>query len=168
MDEFDPRPLLRVLIENEVDFVVIGGLAGIAHGSSYPSYDLDVACNRSSDNLERLAEALRELGAKLRVGGEPADLPFQVDSRSLANGANFTFATPVGSLDVLADPSGAPAYEKLKAGAIEAEISGVRVLVASLDHLIAMKRAAGRTKDKLMETEYIVLAEEQARLARES
>ena len=45
-----------------------------------------------------------------------------------------------------------------------AEIEGVEVPIASIDHLIAMKRAANRTKDKLMLEEYIVIADEQRRL----
>ena len=40
------------------------------------------------------------------------------------------------------------------------ELSGRSVLFASLDHLIAMKDASGRTKDKLMATEYRVLSDE--------
>src|SRR5437762_117827 len=82
----------------------IGGLAGIARGSSYPSYDVDIAYERGRENLERLAEALRELGATLR--GASADLPFQVDAKTLENGQHFTFETPFGSLDILSDPVG--------------------------------------------------------------
>ena len=156
--EFDAKSMLRALLDHRVDFVVIGGLAGMARGSSYPSYDLDVAYAREEQNLERLAEALRELRATLR--GVPADVPFQLDARTLKAGANFTFDTPYGSLDILSDASGAPSYAKLKehAGAPQ-EIDGEPVLVASLDHLIAMKEAAGRTKDKLMATEYRKLSD---------
>ena len=150
--DFRPKVLLTSLRRHQVDFVVIGGLAGMALGSAYPSYDLDIAYDRSPDNLERLAAALRELGATLR--GAPAGLPFQLDAQTLANGSNFTFETPYGSLDILAEPTGAPRYSELKAAGQDAQIETVPVRVASIDHLIAMKEAAGRTKDKLMATEY--------------
>jgi hypothetical protein len=68
---------------------------------------------------------------------------------------------------VLADAAGMPPYDDLKAAAVEREVFGHLVRVASIDHLIAMKRAANRTKDKLMVEEYIVIADEQRRLAEE-
>jgi hypothetical protein len=157
--EFQPKPILRKLLEHEVDFVLIGGLAGIARGSSYPSYDIDIAYARESGNLERLAAALRELGATLR--GAPPNLPFQLDAQALKAGSHFTFETPHGSLDLLSDPDGAPPYDKLKAAAgPPAEVDGEPIFVASLDHLIAMKEASDRIKDKLMATEYRVLSDQ--------
>lgn len=158
--------LLGPLIAHGVDFVLIGGQAGIAHGSSYPSYDLDVLYARDHDNVVRLVVALGEIGVRLR--GAPEDLPIVLDRRTIENGANFTFITPFGDLDVLADAAGMPSYEELKAAAVESEVFGHLVKVASIDHLIAMKRAAGRTKDKLMVEEYIVIADEQKRLAQEN
>jgi hypothetical protein len=140
-----------------VDFVLIGGMAGIARGSSYPSYDIDVAYARDAENLDRLAAALQKLGATLR--GAPSDLPSHPDAKTLKAGSHFTFDTPYGSLDILSDPSGAPPYERLKAAADPAEVEGEPLLVASLDHLIAMKEASGRTKDKLMATEYRTLSD---------
>ncbi len=157
--EFQPKPILRKLLEHGVDFVLIGGLAGIAHGSSYPSYDVDIAYARGNENLRRLASALRELGATLR--GAPPEVPFQLDARTLKSGARFTFETPYGSLDILADPDGEPSYDKLKeAAGAPAEVEGELILIASLDHLIAMKDVSGRTKDKLMATEYRVLSDQ--------
>jgi transcriptional regulator with XRE-family HTH domain len=157
--KFNPKPILRALLEHKVDFVLIGGLAGIVRGSSYPTYDVDVAYARDDENLKRLAGALRELGATLR--GAPENVPFQLDARTLRNGSHFAFDTEYGSLDILSDPDGAPSYVKLKkdAGRPE-ELDGEPILAASLDHLIAMKEASGRTKDKLMATEYRVLADE--------
>ncbi len=151
--------LLGPLIAHGVDFVLIGGQAGIAHGSAYPSYDLDVLYSRDRDNVVRLVAALEEIGVRLR--GAPRDVPFILDTKTIENGANFTFVTPYGDLDVLADAAGMPSYEELKAEAVDREIFGHIVKAASIDHLIAMKRAAGRTKDKLMVEEYIVLADEQ-------
>lgn len=160
-----PRELLGALDRHGVDFVVIGGMAGLAHGSSHPTFDLDVFYARDERNLERLAAALRELDVKLR--GAPPDLPFQIDARTLANGASFTFDTEFGRFDTLGEVEGGGDYERLRAASVPAVIDGVPVRVASIDHLIAMKRAAGRLKDKLMLEEYIVLADEQEKLRRE-
>jgi predicted nucleotidyltransferase len=154
----DLRRLLGPLVSHGVNFVVIGGMAGIARGSSYPSYDLDVAYARDKGNVKRLVAALKEIGVRLR--GAPDDLVFQLDERTIENGANFTFITPFGDLDVLADVAGVRRYEDLMTGSEEKDIFGLPVRVASLDHLIAMKRAANRPKDRNMVEEYLVLADE--------
>jgi hypothetical protein len=158
-ERFDPIPLLEALSDAGVDFVLIGGIAGGAHGSAYPTYDIDVMYARDRPNLERLALALRDLKATLR--GAPPDLQFLLDAETLEAGANFTFQTRFGPLDILAYPSGAPSYARVREHAASIDIGGRTVRVASLDHLIAMKEAAGRTKDKLMATEYRELADEQ-------
>lgn len=160
-----PEPLLKALARHGVDFVVVGGLAGLAHGSSYPTYDLDVAYSRDSPNLDRLAGALCEIGVTLR--GAPEDLPVQLDAQTLANGANFTFDTEFGSFDILGDIAGIKSYEELRRGSRIERIAGVEVRVASLDDLISMKRAANRTKDQLMVMEYVELADELRRRAAE-
>lgn len=144
-----------------VDFVVVGGFAGYAHGSNYPTYDLDVAYARDHANVVRLVAALEEIGVKLRGG--PEDLPFQLDPRTIENGANFTFVTRFGDFDVLAEPGAIRSYDELKAAAETKTIFGFDVKVASIDHLIAMKRAAARAKDRLMLEEYIVIADEKRR-----
>lgn len=155
--EFDPQPLLEVLVRHEVDFVLIGGLAGTALGSAYITYDLDLAYERSQANLERLAAALTELGATLR--GSPPNLPFQPDTETLRAGMNFTFDTRFGSLDILGEPAGAPRYEELRSAASSETLWGAAIRIASLDHLIAMKEAAGRDKDKLHASEYRVISD---------
>jgi len=161
----DLRALLTPLMRHGVDFVMIGGMAGLSHGSSYPSYDLDVAYALDRDNIGRLVEALREIGVRLR--GAPADLPFLLDARTIENGSNFTFITPYGDFDILGHADGMPSYHELRAAAPVREILGLEVRVASIDHLIAMKRAANRPKDRLMVEEYIVIADEQRQTSRD-
>lgn len=161
------RPLLKALVEHGVDFVLVGGMAGIALGSSYPTYDIDVAYARDQANLQRLAGALSELRVSLRVKGEASDLPFLPDARSLANGANFAFMTDFGMFDILGDLAGIHSYEELRRDATVQEVEGFPIRVTSIGHLIAMKRAANRVKDRLMLDEYIVIADEQKKLARE-
>jgi transcriptional regulator with XRE-family HTH domain len=148
-------PLLDALDRKEVDFVVIGGVAGLAHGSAYPTYDLDIAYARGARNLERLAGALRSIGVKLR--GAPEGLPFQVDARTLEAGMNFTFRTEFGEFDILGHIDGVRSYEELRSHATIHEIGGIPVRVASLNHLIGMKRTADRTKDQLMVEEYVAI-----------
>ena len=92
--------------------------------------------------------------------GAPEDQPFQVDAQTLDNGSNFTFDTEHGSFDILGDVAGIKSYALLRINAKVEQISGVSVRVASLDDLIAMKRAANRVKDQLMVVEYVELAEE--------
>jgi transcriptional regulator with XRE-family HTH domain len=151
-DGLELHPLLGALIRNGVDFVVVGGVAGWIHGSAYPTYDLDVAYARDRGNLERLAVALREVKARWRGG--PPDLPIELDAAMLHNGANFTFDTRFGNFDVLGELSGVRDYEELRhEGRIEL-YEGLEIRVASLDHLIAMKRSANRVKDRLMIMEY--------------
>lgn len=161
----DLRELLAPLVRHGVDFVMVGGMAGLSHGSSYPSYDLDIVYSRDRENIERLVEVLREIGVSLR--GAPVDLPFVLDARTIEIGSNFTFITPHGDFDILGHADGMPSYDELRSNALVRDILGFNIRVASIEHLIAMKRAANRTKDKLMVEEYIVLADEQRRASRE-
>jgi hypothetical protein len=142
---FDPRRIFRLLVEGDVQFVVIGGIAAVLHGSSRDTGDLDVTFGIAPENLEALGKVLQALHARLRGVGD--DVPFVPDARTLRNVEVLTLATDAGDLDVLARPSGAEAFEDLARRAERYEVGGVEVLVAALPDLIAMKRAAGRLKD---------------------
>ena len=130
-----------------MDYVVIGGIAATFQGSTTITRDFDVCYSRERANLERLASALRELNARVR--GVDVDVPFQLDAASLRNGLNFTFKTNHGDFDCIGDPGGGFDYELLKRNADHMDVAGRKVMVSSLDDLIAMKRAAGRNKDRI-------------------
>ncbi len=142
---FDPLLALRTLLAHDVRFVLIGGYAGSLRGSPVITGDMDVCYARDDANLERLAEALHALDAKLR--GAPPDVPFQLDARTLKAGDHFTFSTSAGALDILGTPSGTKGFTDLDAGATDEVVDGLTIRVASLDDLIRMKRASGRPKD---------------------
>jgi hypothetical protein len=158
------RPLLELLDRHAVDFIVVGGIAGIVHGSAHPTFDFDVVYARDERNLKRMASALTELGVTLR--GAPPDLPFKPDARTLAAGCNFTFVSEFGSFDILGDAAGMRDYAAMRADAKLRDLWGFSVRVASMDDLIRMKRAAGRPKDKAMAEELTALIEDQRRSAK--
>jgi hypothetical protein len=158
MKAFDPLQILQVLDQHRVKFVVIGGIAGRLWGSTTVTNDLDICYARDRENLEALAGALKEL--KVRLRGADRDLPFITDARTLKMGDSFTFITIAGNLDCLGTPAGSGGYEALARTATKMDVGGVTVLVASLEDLIRMKRAAGRPKD-LIEIEVLAAVREE-------
>lgn len=134
-----------VLVRHGVEFLVIGGQAEALMGSPRVTFDVDVCYRRTPQNLERLAAALREIGVTLR--GAPKDLPFKVDARTLANGSNFTFDTPIGALDVLGHVEPLGDYEVLAAHAESYPAEEYVLRTISLEDLIRVKRHIAREKD---------------------
>jgi hypothetical protein len=150
---FEYLDSLETLTKHGVRFVVIGGVAGNLRGSTTVTQDVDVCYARDRENLLRMAAALQELHARLR--GAPSDVPFILDAKTLEMGDHFTFATDVGSMDILGHLSGIPGgYEELERAADDMDLGGFTVRVASIDDLIRMKRAVGRPKD-LIEVEVL-------------
>jgi predicted nucleotidyltransferase len=142
----DISSLLGRLARAHVDFVVIGGVAVIAHGYERNTGDLDICYSREPANLELLGQVLVDLGARVRnIDG---DIPFVPDARTLRGTQILALDTPEGGLDLLVDPDGSPGYEALKADAEPIDFDGREILIASIEDLLAMKRAANRLQDQ--------------------
>ena len=145
--EFRPGALLKRLVAHGVDFVVVGGIAMVGHGSARITRDLDICYATDPANLEALGGALVELGARPR--GVDEDVPFVPDGRTLRRTTILTLDSPDGWIDLLVSPAGAPDYHQLRSRAERVTIDGIAVLIASLDDLEAMKSAAGRPIDEI-------------------
>jgi hypothetical protein len=148
--EFRPEEMLRVLAEHGVRSVLIGGFAAVIHGSPYVTTDIDVVPDASTENLERLSSALRELHARVWTPGEPEGLAFDHDPASLAGARTWNLVTDLGRLDITFEPSGTAGYADVARDAVRLTILGVKVDVASLADVIRSKEAAGRDKDRLV------------------
>ena len=129
--------LIETFTRHEVEFVVVGGAAAIAHGS---------------------ATSLRPFEPYLR--GAPAGLPFQWSKETLARGLNFTLVTSLGAVDLLGEITGCGGYQDLAPHAVMMQIFDSECLCLSLPQLILAKRAAGRPKDLQALAELEALAEE--------
>jgi hypothetical protein len=155
---FDPGAVVKLLARHNVRYVLIGGLAAVTRGSPLVTLDIDVCYARDTANLEQLAAALIEVNATLR--GADADLPFRLDAMTLAKGDTFTLTTDLGWIDIIGTPAGTTGYEDLAKTADIYEVYGTRLLVAGVEDLIRMKRAAGRPKDLLALEELGALRDE--------
>ena len=115
------------------------------HGSARLTLDVDVVYRRTPDNLARLVNALTPYAPSLR--GAPAGLPFQWEVETLNRGLNFTLTTTIGAIDLLGEIAGGGTYRQLLPDTDEVTAFGVTCRCVTLDHLIHLKRAAGRVKD---------------------
>jgi hypothetical protein len=150
--DFDPERLLSVLRNNDVDFVLIGGMAAVLHGDVGVTVDVDVVPEKTNDNLECLARALRELHARIRTEGEPDGLPFDCSAAFFKNMPEDSFVnltTSAGDLDITFRLAGTGGYSDLADSAVRVETAeDVEILVASLADVIRSKEAADREKDR--------------------
>jgi len=146
---FDPVEICAVLVAEGVQFVLLGGFAGVVHGSPLPTEAIDILPSRTDENLECLARALEQLGAKIRTGGEAIET--KIDAAFIRNMPHMlNLVTRYGDLDLVFTPAGTlTSYEQWATSARSAELrKGLVVAVAALDDIIASKSAANRPKDQ--------------------
>ncbi len=141
----DLPALVAALDDAGARFIVIGGMAGIAHGAARVTFDMGCVYSREPDNLQRLATALTRFRPRLR--GAPPGLPFRLDEPTMRAGLNFTLDSDAGPIDLLGEVPGGGTYERLLPRSIELRVFGRPCRVVTLEALIALKRAAGRPKD---------------------
>lgn len=138
--------ILRGLVEANVKFVVVGGVAAAAHGASRVTSDLDIIYKADDKkNLIALGKTLAGWNAYPR--GIEQGLPFIMDDHTLHAAPLLTLSTSEGDLDVLASISGVGDYEKVLKHSEEVEAFGVKFRILDLPTLIKAKRAAGRPRD---------------------
>lgn len=139
--------VLRLLVERQVDFMVVGGVAAVLHGAPVSTFDLDVLYSPAAENLPRLAEALGTLDAIYR---DPAGRRIRPGVDKLAAGGHHLLMTTVGPLDVLGNLGEGWTYETLLSRSDELQVGDFEVRVLGLAALVEAKELAGRDKDLAM------------------
>lgn len=127
--------------------MLIGGLAVNAWGVVRGTKDVDVVVAPDPENLKRVAEVAVAIHGHIQTGESFLSTPPSIAAQ-LASGERVAIETELGQLDIVQGLDGVPNYDELRAGATEAEVLGTSVLVCSFEALKAMKRVAGRTRDK--------------------
>ncbi len=156
------KRILQTLVDHDVEFILIGGLAAIAHGSVRNTVDIDIVYHRTPENIRRLVRSVSHLDVSLR--GAPPGLPFKFDELTVKQGLNFTLSTIDGPLDVMGEVAGDGTYDKLLSRSERLKFLGLECLCVDLDTLIHLKRSAGRKKDLLAVADLEALKEESRKL----
>jgi len=151
---FDPERILAALERHGVDYVMVGGFASQLHGARRQTYDIDFVPAATEANDDRLASALRELDARLRVAGltdeEARQLPVTIDAATLRAFGSTTWTTDAGPLDVLRElpvTGGRRTFDELIQRSTDVSVHGIVIHLASLDDIIDSKTHANRPKD---------------------
>ncbi|MFT3839492.1 MAG: hypothetical protein QM723_21090 [Myxococcaceae bacterium] len=137
--------LLRRLTEAKVDYVLVGGMAAIAHGASTVTEDADICINFDLATLTAAFKALEPLHPRQRMN--PAKPPLGTDPAPFVGYKNLYLLTDDGVLDLLGEVVAVGGYERVAARAVELDLGAFRCRVMGLDDLIECKRALGRPKD---------------------
>jgi hypothetical protein len=155
----DFQALLAALKGQGVEFILVGGAAAIAHGSSRLTLDLDVVYSRRGENIQRLVAALAPHAPYLR--GAPPGLPFVLDEPTVTRGLNFTLITKLGDIDLLGEITGGGGFDDLFPHTMVLDVFGMECLVLNRKKLVEVKRAAGRPKDLEAIAELEAISEEE-------
>lgn len=149
MSDLDISGVLAELNREEVEFIVIGGVAVGFHGYVRATKDVDIVPAPDPANLERLARLLRRLDAQIEGAEEFEDeeLPDPLDPAVLGHGGNWVLRTQLGRVDIMQWIGDDALWEKLAPAAVEANVDGLAFRVVSYDDLVALKEIAGRPED---------------------
>lgn len=149
--------LIERLADSNIDFVIVGGFAGVLHGSTLVTRDLDVCVVLSFENVERLRSAFQDLHPRHRLSTQKTS--FIDNSEAGAALKNLRVETDLGPIDFLGEIKGIGGFARVREASIEIELFGRRCRVISIEDLIRAKEALGREKDLLAAKELRMIVE---------
>lgn len=143
--------LLKMLAEAKIEFVLVGGLAVALHGYQRVTMDVDVVLAMDKGNLQRFIAVAKisSLHPTIPVPLDALAQPELIEQWCREKGM-LAFSlrgaeTMATVLDVLVRP--VIAFADLRRDATMVAVGSIKLPVASIEHLIAMKTGTGRGKD---------------------
>ena len=137
--------LTHKLIEAQVEFVLVGGYAAVAHGVTLVTRDVDICCRFNEANLMRIQKALADLHP---VHRSRPDLPLALTPEQCANLKNLYLKTDLGVVDCLGEVLGVGDFDSVLRHSVELELPFGTCRLLSLDALICAKEAMNRDHDR--------------------
>lgn len=148
MAVFDPEHILKVLALHQVEYVLIGALAGRLQGFPRMTADADITPSSKPDNVEKLAAALRQLNARIFTENTPKGLSFDCSAETLRQAEMWNLTTSAGRIDIAFVPAGTTGFQDLKENAIQFQVYGIDLWVADLKDIVRSKKASNRPQDR--------------------
>lgn len=139
------KEIFRILAEEGVEYVLIGGLAAIVHGASLVTLDTDVCYRQEIPNCERLARALERLGAEIFP---PRQVPIPITAELLQGHRLVHLKTQLGRVDLLATVPGLGKFEDFAGGSTTIQLGDLTIPVLTLEQLIQAKSVLDQPKDR--------------------
>ena len=140
--------LLELLAKNDVEFVIVGGFAGVVHGCTYVTQDVDICCEFSPANLKKLQKALENVHPVHRM--TPNRLKFKLNDENAGQFKNLYLDTDIGQLDCLSFVDGVGDFKAAKQKSRLIEVEDVKIRVLNIEALIEAKKAMNRPRDRQM------------------
>jgi hypothetical protein len=137
--------LVKRLLDQRVEFVIIGGYAVMAHGVPLLTQDVDICCRFSAGNLLRLQAAVADLHPVHRM--TPQKLPLNLTQESCAGLKNLYLRTDFGVIDCLGEVKGVGGFDAVVQESVTLQLDMGDCRVLSLDALIRAKEALNRPRD---------------------
>jgi hypothetical protein len=141
----DLSAILEGLLEADIKFILVGGLAAVVQGAPVSTLDVDIVHKRSPENISKLIAFLKSIDATYR---RPDDKVIEPNERDISGMGHFLFTTRFGPLDVLAFIEQRRAYEDLLEHTVEIEFRGNNIRVLKLEVLVELKKTSRDAKDK--------------------
>jgi predicted nucleotidyltransferase len=138
--------LLRRLVKAGVNFVIVGGYAGVVHGCTFVTQDIDICCDFAPRNLLALQKAIADLHPVHRM--TPGRQPLELTAENAGQFKNLHLDTDLGHLDCLSEIQGLGGCEEVAKASQTIEIEGMPLRVLTIAALIVTKEAMNRPRDQ--------------------